>query len=104
MHALITVFVAALIEGIGLTALRMKIAYSIPIASVIFGFAVVPLLSIALKYEGIALVNFFWNTFSTILMFLIGTYIFDEKICNLQIVGVLISLLGIFLILIAPDL
>lgn len=103
LHAIITVFGAAIIEAAGLTILRTKIYYSIPIASSIFAFLVVPLLAVALKYEGIGMVNFFWNIFSTVMMFLIGVYYFGEKLHSLQIIGIIFSLLGLFLILIDPD-
>ena len=93
----------SIIEAVGLTVLRMKQSFSIPVAAAIYAVAVVPLLSIALKYEGIGLVNFFWNIFSTLVMFIIGIYYFKEKINNLQLIGVAISLLGVFLILVAPD-
>ena len=93
----------SIIEAIGLTILRMKEWYSLPAASGIYAIGVIPLLFVLLKYEGIGMSNFFWNVFSTILMFLIGVYIFHEKLYNLQIVGVMLSLLGLFLILIAPD-
>ena len=93
----------SIVEAIGLIFLRMKQWYSIPIASGIYAAGVVPLLFLLLKYEGIGMSNFFWNVFSTIVMFLIGIYMFHEKLHNLQIIGVLLSLLGLFLILIAPD-
>jgi len=93
----------SLVEAIGLTALRFKKYYSIPIASGIYAFLVIPLLYIALNYEGIGMVNFFWNVFSTVVMFLIGIYVFDERLHNLQIVGILFSLLGLFLILVTPE-
>ena len=103
LHAMIVVAGVSIFEAIGLTALCFKKYYSIPIASVFYAFFVVPLLYIALKFQGIGMVNFFWNVLSTITMFLIGIYIFDEPLHNLQIVGVLVSLLGLFLILLAPD-
>jgi multidrug transporter EmrE-like cation transporter len=99
----IIVFGATIVEAIGLTALRAKQTYSIPIASLFYALGVVPLLSIALKYEGIGIVNFFWNVLSTITMFLVGIYFFKEKLHSLQVIGVVLSLFGIFLILMAPD-
>jgi len=93
----------SLIEAVGLLILRMKEWYSVPVASGIYAFGVIPLLYTLLKYEGIGMSNFFWNVFSTILMFIIGIYVFNEKLYNLQIIGVILSLLGLFLILIAPD-
>lgn len=103
LHALAIVAGASLVEALGLTALRLNKYYSIPIASAIYAFFVIPLLYIALKFQGVGMVNFFWNVFSTIMMFLIGIYVFDEHLHNLQIIGVLFSLLGLFLILVAPE-
>jgi multidrug transporter EmrE-like cation transporter len=102
-NAMILILVISLIEAVGLTTLRMKNQYSIPVASIIYAIMVIPLLYLALKYEGIGMVNFIWNVFSTVLMFTIGVYLFNEKLHNLQIVGVLLSLLGLFLILITPE-
>lgn len=96
-------FVSSIVEAVGLTILRTKIKWAIPIASFIYAFFIVPLLAYGLKYEGVGMVNFLWNIFSTIMMFFVGIYVFREKMNNLQFVGVLISLVGIGLILIAPD-
>jgi multidrug transporter EmrE-like cation transporter len=103
LHAMLIVAGVSIFEAIGLTALRFKKIYSIPIASGIYALVVIPLLYTALKFQGIGMVNFISNIFSTIMLFLIGIYIFDEPLHNLQIVGVLVSLLGLFLILLAPD-
>lgn len=96
-------FVVSVVEAVGLTVLRKGGPWAIPIASLTYAFLVVPLLSYGLKYEGIGMTNFLWNVFSTILMFAIGIYVFREKVHHLQLIGVLVSLLGIGLILIAPD-
>lgn len=87
-----------LVEAPALTLLRMGSIENIVVAAIIFAFAVVPLLSIALQYEGIGVVNFFWNIQSTILMFVIGITVFKEKVAPLQILGVILSLLGIGLV------
>lgn len=49
------------------------------------------------------MLNFLWNIFSTITMFVIGIYVFGETVHYLQLIGVLVSLLGIGLILVAPE-
>lgn len=72
-------------------------------ASLIYGLFVVPLLSKALKYEGIGMVNFFWNILSTILMFTIGVLFFKERIAHLQVVGVILGLLGLGLVIISDE-
>lgn len=93
------------IEAVALTLLRMEnihtILYRGVAAAAIYALAVVPLLLKTLQYEGIGMVNFLWNVFSTVLMFAIGVYVFGEKIASLQLIGVVLSLAGLGLILIA---
>lgn len=96
-------FVISVVEAVGLTVLRRGGAWAIPMASLTYAFFVVPLLSYGLKYEGIGMTNFLWNVFSTLMMFAIGIYVFREKVHHQQLIGVLVSLLGIGLILMAPD-
>lgn len=100
--ALLTFFIS-IVEAVGLTILRTGWKWSIPIASLIYGLFVIPLLHYGLKFEGIGMINFLWNIFSTITMFVIGIYVFREKVHYQQRIGVLVSLLGIGLILMAPD-
>jgi multidrug transporter EmrE-like cation transporter len=92
-----------LAEVPALTLLRMGGIDRIALAGLIFAFAVVPLLSIALQYEGIGIVNFFWNIQSTILMFAVGVFLFKEKVAPLQIVGVILSLLGMGLVVLSKE-
>jgi multidrug transporter EmrE-like cation transporter len=91
------------IEAVALTLLRMGGTWNAVTASFIFAFAVVPLLSKALEYEGIGMVNFVWNVFSTLIMFMIGMYVFSEKITALKTIGIVIALLGIGIIMLADD-
>jgi multidrug transporter EmrE-like cation transporter len=63
----------------------------------------VPLLSKALEYEGIGMVNFIWNIFSTLIMFGLGVYMFSEEITAVKTIGILIAFLGIGIILFADD-
>ena len=98
VYAMSLVFFISMIEAVGLTALRAHIGYSILIASLIYGIIVVPLLNVALEFQGIGMVNFMWNIFSTLTMFIIGIYMFNEKIENTQLIGVILSLAGLFLI------
>ena len=99
-HAIIIVFCLSIIEAAGLTILKSHMKYSIIIASIIYGAVVIPVLNEALEFEGIGMVNFIWNIFSTLIMFMIGIYMFDEKIENKQLIGVCLSLAGLFLILV----
>jgi len=91
------------IEGVALTLLRIGGPFNLAASSAIFAFAVVPLLSKVLEYDGIGMINFIWNVFSTLLMFCIGIYIFSEKITALKTIGILVALLGIGLIILADD-
>lgn len=68
-------------------------------ACLIYGLIIPFILLKLLNYEGIGLVNFFWNIFSTISGILIGIYLFNERINNKQIIGIIISLTGLYLIL-----
>jgi multidrug transporter EmrE-like cation transporter len=92
-----------LVEAPALTLLRMGSIEHIVIAALIFAFAVVPLLSIALQYEGIGVVNFFWNIQSTILMFVIGIIVFKERHSMLQLFGVILSLIGMGIVILSKE-
>ena len=95
--------ITSVIEAIGLYFIRAGGTANTSLASVIYALGVVPLLSWASKYEGIGLVNFMWNILSTIFGFSIGIFMFKEKIHNMQIMGVLVSLVGLAMILLDPD-
>lgn len=76
---------------------KKKIYYII--ACLLYGLVVTYLLYKNLKYEGIGMVNFFWNVFSTIAGFMIGIYLFKEKVSGIQWMGVALSILGLWMIL-----
>lgn len=97
------IILAALIEAPALTLLQMGGLVNLAAASIIFAFGVVPLLSIALQYEGIGIINFLWNILSTILMFGIGIFFFKEKIASLQVVGVILAMLGLGLVVLSKE-
>jgi multidrug transporter EmrE-like cation transporter len=99
--ALAWVTLVSLVEAPALTLLRMGGLNRMITASAIYALAVVPLLSIALQYEGIGMVNFFWNILSTLLMFAIGIFMFKEKVSNIQLVGIILSLLGLSLVVLS---
>ena len=101
--ALSIIAIAAPVEAFGLFYLRAGGVFNIIKASIIYGAFVVPLLAWAVKYEGIGIANFMWNILSTLLGFFIGIYLYKEKVRNLQLIGVLISCLGLSLILIDPE-
>ena len=87
------------IETGALSLLRIGGKWNIIYAAAIYACAVVPLLSKALEWKGIGMVNFVWNVFSTLFMFLIGWIVFEEKLSYLKIVGVFCSLFGIGILL-----
>jgi len=102
-HATFFVLIATIVESIGLTILRQGSRYAVPMTSAIYALGVVPLLHMSLQYEGIGLINFLWNIFSTLVMIAIGIYMFKEKIHRLQFIGILVSLLGVGMILMSPE-
>ena len=94
--------ITSIVEAAALYNIRLGGMENTIRASLLFGLGVVPMFSKTLKYEGVGMVNFFWNVFSTILGFLIGIYFFKEEIHYVKIIGVVLSLLGIGLIILAP--
>jgi multidrug transporter EmrE-like cation transporter len=103
LSTLVLITLLTLVEVPALTLLRIGGIAHLAVASLIFALGVVPLLSIALQYEGIGIVNFFWNIQSTILMFAVGILFFKEKVSTLQMLGVLISLLGMGLVVLSKE-
>jgi len=97
------VAVAAAVEAVALYFIRAGGIMNVSIASILYAAGAVPLLSFATKYEGIGIANFLWNVLSTLIGFGIGIFMFKEKIRNMQIMGVLISILGVGMILLDPD-
>lgn len=93
----------SLIEAVGLYSVKLGGPQNLLVASLVYGAGVVPLLSKTVAYEGIGIVNFFWNILSTLLGFAIGIFYFKERIHHLQVIGVGLSLLGIGCILLAPS-
>ena len=95
--------IASILEALGLYFIRLGGTMNVSIASIMYGLGIVPLLGIATKYEGIGLSNFIWNMLSTIFGFSIGIFVFKEKIRNMQLMGIGVSLLGLWMILSDPD-
>ena len=93
----------SIIEAFGLYFIRAGGMLNTLKASLFYGIGVVPLLSLATKYEGIGLVNFMWNILSTLFGFAIGIYMYKEKIHNMQMMGVLVSTVGLAMILLDPE-
>jgi len=99
LNAFPWILLSSVIEAGALTLLRIGGKWNIIYAAAIFACAVVPLLSKALEWQGIGIVNFVWNVFSTILMFAIGYLFFEEKLTYLKAVGVSSALFGISILL-----
>jgi len=89
----------SIIEAGALSLLRIGGKWNILYAAGIYACFVVPLLSKALEWEGIGMVNFVWNVFSTVFMFLIGYYFFEEKLTYLKLVGISCCIFGIGILL-----
>lgn len=68
------------------------------LSCLIYGLTIPPLLYKMLAYEGIGMINFFWNIFSTLSGFMIGILLFSEVVTNLQWIGIILSMLGIGLV------
>ena len=69
------------------------------ICCIIYGLFIPYFIYQLLESQGIGIVNFLWNMFSTISGFLIGVYLFKEKVQNIQWIGVLLGILAFFLII-----
>ena len=97
------VTIAAAVEAVALYFIRAGGVMNISIASILYAAGAVPLLSFATKYEGIGIANFLWNILTTLIGFGIGIFIFQERIRRIQVLGVLVSMLGVGMILLDPD-
>ena len=97
------VMITAAVEAVALYFIRVGGVMNISIASVLYAVGAVPLIAFATKYEGIGISNFLWNVMSTLIGFGIGIFMFKERIRNIQIMGVLVSLLGVGMILMDPE-
>jgi multidrug transporter EmrE-like cation transporter len=51
-----------------------------------------------LEYEGVGVLNVVWNTLSSILIALMGIYVFNEKISTTNAMGMILSIIGIIMI------
>jgi multidrug transporter EmrE-like cation transporter len=96
------VTITAAVEALALYFIRAGGFTNVSIASVLYAAGAVPLLAFATKYEGIGISNFLWNVLSTLIGFGIGIYFYKEKIRNMQIMGVIVSLVGVAMILLDP--
>lgn len=70
------------------------------IAAVLFYMLQPLLFAYILKYSsyGMAEINIFWNIFSTIIVTFFGIYYFKEQIKNIQLMGIILTIIGFILI------
>jgi len=99
LSAMPWIMLSSVVEAGALTLLRIGGKWNVLYAAAIFACAVVPLLSKALEWEGVGMVNFVWNVFSTFLMFSIGYFFFEEELTYLKLVGILCCIFGIGILL-----
>ncbi len=52
----------------------------------------------SLRYEGMAITNVLWISLSIILVTIIGYYAFKEEIAHIQLIGIGVIVIGLFLI------
>jgi len=99
----ILAFIMACIDVVMMGMLKLEYinvlrgAWILPLAMAIYSLQPVVFRS-GLPFEGIARLNVMWNTISTIIIAVIGLYLFEEKLSSINAVGMLLSILGIILI------
>ena len=71
--------------------------------AIMYGCVVVPVLVKCLQFEGVGMTNFAWNIVSTIIGFIIGIMIFGETVKHLQVIGIVLSLVGIGLVILGTN-
>lgn len=50
------------------------------------------------RYSSMGLVNVMWNGLSTVTIILVGMYFFDERLNKYDYIGIVLTLVGIYLI------
>ena len=69
------------------------------LSAVVFLFGLVGFLfASSLKYEGMAIMNILWISFSVITITFFGYFIFKENISFMQLAGIGIIVIGLFLV------
>lgn len=62
-------------------------------------YLIYPLLLVAsIHYDGIGNTNLYWNVFSTVFVFILAVTMFGESVTNMQCLGILLSLIGVFMV------
>lgn len=52
----------------------------------------------ALRYEGIAIMNAFWDVISSVFIAILGVYFFKEELNEKKRIGILVSIVALFLL------
>jgi multidrug transporter EmrE-like cation transporter len=103
MYAILYPVVMASLDVIIMTLLKLKSIsaltspYIIPLTMAIYSLE--PLLFYkALSVKGMAILNILWDSISSILIALIGAFIFGEKISLINWLGIFLCTVGIILV------
>jgi multidrug transporter EmrE-like cation transporter len=91
----IDVFMLSLIKSISMDGARMIRWMVLPTIL----YALQPWIFLhALKYESLVVMNLLWDVLSDVLVTLVGFFYFGEKVGPLKKIGVVLSLVSIFLL------
>lgn len=103
MYAILYTTVMALIDVIIMTLLKLKSIsvltspYILPLTMAIYSLE--PLLFYkALSVKGMAILNVLWDATSSILIAIVGVFIFGEKISLINWLGIFLCTVGIILV------
>jgi multidrug transporter EmrE-like cation transporter len=103
MSTLLYASAMALIDSIIMVLLKLKNisvltgSYILPLTMAIYSFE--PLLFFkALSFQGIGIINALWNAISSVLIALLGSIVFGEKITYTNWLGILLCTAGIILV------
>ena len=95
--------ITVIVEALALYSIqkyaKTKVQKFFLMSAAIYGLIIPYMLYRMLTYQGIGMINFLWNVFSTISGFLIGIYLFSEQVNNLQWIGVGLGVLAFALII-----
>lgn len=72
-------------------------AWILPLAMAIYSLQAM-VFRTGLPYEGIAVLNIMWNTLSILIISLMGLFFFEEKLSPINVLGMILSIVGIILI------
>ncbi len=99
--------ITVIIEAIALYSIqkyaKTKTQKFFYISMAIYGLIVPYMLYRMLSYQGVGMVNFLWNVFSTLIGFMIGIFLFSEQVNNLQWIGVGLGILAFGFIILGEN-